>query len=436
MIRGRSNESGFTLIEVLVSTGILAIFLASVAGAYLAQEKAMKMEEEVADMQQNARIAMDYIDSALRMAGGAITGGQRATRTSPLEMGIRVPDVLLGLPNNNQYYMTKGVFGVNDVAVSNLITQPSFIPNSEQPANPTVSDVLTVIYGGLPYVRLASKAGKVISNSYFQFTYCASEGNLFQNGNMIIVTNMRNSALYRITATPQLSAGASPFCRGQYYILTCHLSEPNRINNVSTKYKVRNDSTSIFQYQEGQGLIFMAYVTQFRMIDPAVDTAYWNAMDPRPVLMVQNFLPGDVDPLNFSPAIPLVENIGTLQLRFGFWVPVGGNNVPDNYVRPNPNHSNKILVDDFNFTSIDLASNIRVVEYSILAKSEKSDYQKEGTAGGTAISGLSESTVLSSGAKIGSYTLSDKKPGYRWRLYQSMRGLKNTYGLKDDFNEK
>jgi prepilin-type N-terminal cleavage/methylation domain-containing protein len=430
------NDSGFTLIEVLVSTAILTIFIMSVAGSYLAQEKTMKMEEEVADMQQNGRIAADYIEYALRSAGAGITGGQRATRTSPIEMGISVPDVLLGLTNNNRYYMTKGVFGVNDIPVSNLITQPTFIPSSEHPANPTVSDVLTVIYGGMPFVRLAHKSGKLISNQYFQFTYCASEGSLFQRGDLIIVTNFRNSALYRITADPTLSGSTSAFCRGQYYILQCQTTEPNRINNGITKYRHRDDPTSIFQYQEGQGIIFKAYIMQFRMIDPAVDTAYWNAADPRPVLMVNNFTPQTANPLLFEPAIPLAENVGTLQLSFGLWAPAGGNNVPDSIVRPNPNHGGKILVDDFNFTTVDRASDIRLVQYNLLVKNEKSDYQKEGPSGGTAISGLSEYMVLYNGAKIGSYTLSTKRPGYRWRLYQGIRTLKNTYGLKDDYNDK
>lgn len=437
MLRHLESEGGFTLIEVLISSAILAIFMASVAGAYLAQERAMKMEEEVANMQQNARLAIDYIESSIAAAGFGITGGQRATRTSPIEMGIRVPDVILGLPNNNQYYTTKGVFAVNDLPVNNQITQPTFIPSSEHPANPTVSDVLTTITAGLPMVRLASKSGKVISGQYFQFTYCASEGVLFNRGDLIIVTNLRNSALYRITATPTLSGSTSPFCRGQFYILLCQVNEPNRINNVATKLRHRNDPTSIFQYHEGQGIIFMASISQFRMIDPAVDTAYWDAADPRPVLMVNTFEPNASNPLLFGSAVPLAENIGTLQLRFGFWVPsTPPNDIPSNTVRPNPNHGGKMLVDDFNFTTVDRASDVRVVEYSILAKSEKSDYQREGPAGGTGISGLSESTVLSSGARIGSYTLSDKRPGYRWRLYKGMKGLRNTFGLKDDYSAK
>lgn len=437
MIRHLEPERGFTLIEVLISTGILAIFMASVAGAYLAQERAMKVEEEVADMQQNARLAIDYIEDALRGAGFGISGGQRATRTSPLEMGIRVPDVMLGLPNNNQYYMTKGVFGINDLPVNSQITQPTFIPSSQHPANPTVSDIITTIGAGLPMVRLASKSGKVINNQYFEFTYCASEGSLFSRGDMIIVTNLRNSALYRITVAPTLSGSTSPFCRGRFYILQCQVNEPNRINNVATKLRHRDDPTSIFQYQEGQGIIFAAYITQLRMIDPAVDVGYWNAADPRPVLMVNTFGSAAANPLLFGPAAPLAENIGTLQLRFGFWVPSPPpKDIPDNTVRPNPNHGGKILVDDFNFTTIDRASDVRVVEYFILAKSEKSDYQREGPAGGTGISGLSESTVLSSGARIGSYTLSDRRPGYRWRLYKGMKGLRNTFGLRDDFSDK
>jgi len=433
MLRVHRDERGFTLIEVLVSTGILAIFMASVAGAYLAQEKAMKVEEEVTDMQQNGRIVMDYIEASLKNAGFGIVGGTRATRTSPLEYGIRVPDTLLGLPNSNQYYNTKGVFAINDVPVSNQITNPTFIPASEQPANPTVSDVLVTIAGGLPIARLANDAGKETGGSFI-FQYCSSEGNIFQRGDLIIVTNNRNSALYRITQNPVLSGTSSAFCRGTYYTLTCQSSD--RINNTSTKLRHRDDSSSYFLFKQGQALIMKAYVTTFRMIDPAVDTTYWDPQDPRPVLMVDTHNPSASNPMVFDPAVPLAENIGTLQLSFGFWVPTGGNQIPDMYVYPNPSHGNRLLVDDYNFTTIDSAGNVRVIKYSILVKNEKSDYQKEGPSGGTAISGLSESVVISSGAKIGSYTLSDKKPGYRWRLFEGMKTLRNIYGLKDDYNDK
>ena len=434
MIRVNNRENGFTLIEVLVSTGILAIFMASVAGAYLAQEKAMRVEEEITDMQQNGRIAMDYIEASLKNAGFGISGGTRATRTGPLEYGIRVPDTLLGLPNSNQYYNTKGVFAVNDAAVSNQITNPTFIPVSEQPANPTVSDVLVTIGGGLPFARLANKAGKIVGGNSYEFQYCASEGSLFLRGDLILVSNNRNSGLYRITSNPVLSGTSSAFCRGQYYTLTCATGD--RINDPTTKYRHRDDTSSIIQYQQGQGIIYKAYVTTFRMIDPATDATYWNAQDPRPVLMVDNHTPSAGNPMVFDPALPLAENIGTLQLSFGFWVPVGGNQSPDMYVKPNPNHGNNLLADDFNFTTVDNAGNVRMVRYSILVKNEKSDYQKEGPSGGTAISGLSESVVISSGSKIGSYTLSDKKPGYRWRLYEGLKSLRNIYGLKDDFADK
>ncbi len=60
---------GFTLIELMVAiaiTGILSVFLYNL---YIFQSTTYTVQEQVSDMQQNARIAMEMISRDVRMAG-------------------------------------------------------------------------------------------------------------------------------------------------------------------------------------------------------------------------------------------------------------------------------------------------------------------------------------------------------------------------------
>lgn len=63
------NNSGFSLVEILIVMAITGLVIATVYGTYLTHQKSAYTQEEVVEVQQNLRIAMDAITRDVRMAG-------------------------------------------------------------------------------------------------------------------------------------------------------------------------------------------------------------------------------------------------------------------------------------------------------------------------------------------------------------------------------
>ncbi|MCL0083783.1 prepilin-type N-terminal cleavage/methylation domain-containing protein [Thermodesulfovibrionales bacterium] len=61
-----SNRSGFSLIEMLISMAILGILLVAIAAVVHGQNKHHAAQNEIAEMQNNARIAMDFVTGTLK----------------------------------------------------------------------------------------------------------------------------------------------------------------------------------------------------------------------------------------------------------------------------------------------------------------------------------------------------------------------------------
>jgi type IV pilus assembly protein PilW len=81
------NTAGFTLIELLVSMAIGLAVIASVAGTFMAQTRQNNAEEQVAQMEQNVRAALDLMVREIQMAGykpagGTFNGIQTSTSTT------------------------------------------------------------------------------------------------------------------------------------------------------------------------------------------------------------------------------------------------------------------------------------------------------------------------------------------------------------------
>lgn len=71
----RKASGGFTLIELMISMTIGMIVIASVAGTFQAQTRQNKAEEEISQMHQNVRGAIDLISRDLMQAGYEKSGG-------------------------------------------------------------------------------------------------------------------------------------------------------------------------------------------------------------------------------------------------------------------------------------------------------------------------------------------------------------------------
>ena len=65
----RQDNKGFTLIELLVAMAVGIIALAAFYGVFTVQNKRFSIEEQIIEIQQNARAAMDILTREIRMAG-------------------------------------------------------------------------------------------------------------------------------------------------------------------------------------------------------------------------------------------------------------------------------------------------------------------------------------------------------------------------------
>ena len=63
------SDRGFTLIELLISMAIGLVLLGAMYGVFTTHNKIFGTQEQIAEMQQNARAAMDMMTREIRMAG-------------------------------------------------------------------------------------------------------------------------------------------------------------------------------------------------------------------------------------------------------------------------------------------------------------------------------------------------------------------------------
>ena len=64
-----NREQGFTLIELLIAMALALIIIAALSGAFISQRKTLITQDQVSEMIQGARAAMDMISREVKMAG-------------------------------------------------------------------------------------------------------------------------------------------------------------------------------------------------------------------------------------------------------------------------------------------------------------------------------------------------------------------------------
>jgi type IV pilus assembly protein PilW len=72
---GNSNlglQRGLTLTELAIAMAVAGIFLAAAYGIFLTQQKTYAVQDQVAEVQQHARVTMNMLARDLRMAGHGI----------------------------------------------------------------------------------------------------------------------------------------------------------------------------------------------------------------------------------------------------------------------------------------------------------------------------------------------------------------------------
>jgi len=79
-------RKGFTLIEILVTTALLGIVMMAIYSLYLTTQKTASTQDEVVELQQNLRIAMDQMVRDIRMAGFVVS-----FENSPVDAAVNLP---------------------------------------------------------------------------------------------------------------------------------------------------------------------------------------------------------------------------------------------------------------------------------------------------------------------------------------------------------
>jgi len=64
-----NSEQGFTLIELLIAMALALVVIGSLASTFIIQQKTYNTQEQIVEMTQNARAAMDMMTREIRMTG-------------------------------------------------------------------------------------------------------------------------------------------------------------------------------------------------------------------------------------------------------------------------------------------------------------------------------------------------------------------------------
>ena len=77
------QQHAFTLVEILIVMALMGIVVIAVMGLEKSSHRTSKTSEEIADVQQNLRIAMSHLSRDLRLAGFLVPAGQTALASAP-----------------------------------------------------------------------------------------------------------------------------------------------------------------------------------------------------------------------------------------------------------------------------------------------------------------------------------------------------------------
>jgi prepilin-type N-terminal cleavage/methylation domain-containing protein len=95
MNRQRRHQYGFSLVELLVVMVIFGVFAGAVYSLYITHLKIASTRDEVLDVQQNVRIAMDRVTRDIRMAGMFVPLAIDKTMSTYSSVGIKTTPINL-----------------------------------------------------------------------------------------------------------------------------------------------------------------------------------------------------------------------------------------------------------------------------------------------------------------------------------------------------
>jgi type IV pilus assembly protein PilW len=90
IVSKKTDSRGFTLMELVVAMGISMVILGAIAGTFMTQTRFYNAQEQVNEMQQNARAAMDLMTREVKLAGYKPRGTESFTGVSYSTTELRI----------------------------------------------------------------------------------------------------------------------------------------------------------------------------------------------------------------------------------------------------------------------------------------------------------------------------------------------------------
>jgi prepilin-type N-terminal cleavage/methylation domain-containing protein len=162
-----SGTGGFTLVELLVVTAILGLVIGALYSMFLTHMRTTYTQDEVVEVQQNLRIAMDAISRDLKMAGALVPYGTDAIDSATTATNLIINT---GTPTDTVARIkTSTSIDVGDTETSHAFTvdSPNMLDNFEE--DDTVR-IIRPFDGSQPFdstvmgnLKVASKTATTIS---------------------------------------------------------------------------------------------------------------------------------------------------------------------------------------------------------------------------------------------------------------------------------
>jgi prepilin-type N-terminal cleavage/methylation domain-containing protein len=162
----RLSRKGFTLIELLVAMVLSFILIGAIYGTFTSQQKSYTVQDQVAETQQNARMAMNILMRDIRMAGYGMPDGGVTIGKTTYSNAIHITKN--GKQQSFDSITLVGAFGAPicklaqtiDAGSTEIFLHPYYMDFSKQF---DTGDKQYIFIGGIDKLKVAGVAGNKIT---------------------------------------------------------------------------------------------------------------------------------------------------------------------------------------------------------------------------------------------------------------------------------
>ncbi len=163
-MRLQLNRKGFTLVELLVAMVLSFILIGGIYGAFTSQQKAYTVQDQVAEAQQNARMAMNILLRDIRMAGYGMPDGGITIGKTTYDNAIAIEKNDMKSPYDSITLV--GAFGAPSGYLARTVVAGAteiHLRSSDEASNFDSINNKYIFIGGLDSLTLLSVSGNKIT---------------------------------------------------------------------------------------------------------------------------------------------------------------------------------------------------------------------------------------------------------------------------------